>query len=207
MEPNCSSPIVILLDPSLKDPFQNIHSSLWHQLYPPPHNYYIDVYSSSVVVSVAEGHAIMTFHFLRSLASTNISAVLLPSQADIPSCIYNLWRLLLRSPSIFPLMCITYIRPHVGLSTQHDNTRWEQTVSAIVSLWIANKATDCHHCIVARCYNICQLKTAFVQFFVLECCNQIHFWKAQTFLSSKTNVANWTEILLVANLVFKMDTL
>ena len=28
----------------------------------------------------------MTFHFLRSLASTNISAVLLPSQAAIPSC-------------------------------------------------------------------------------------------------------------------------
>ena len=30
----------------------------------------------------------MTFHFLRSLASTNISAVLLPSQAAIPSCIF-----------------------------------------------------------------------------------------------------------------------
>ena len=30
------------------------------------------------------------FHFLRSLASTNISAVLLPSQAAIPSCIFIL---------------------------------------------------------------------------------------------------------------------
>ena len=48
--------------------------------------------------------AIMTFHFLRSLASTNISTVLLPSQAAIPSCIFILWRPLLLFPSIFPVV-------------------------------------------------------------------------------------------------------
>ena len=46
----------------------------------------------------------MTFHFSLSLASTNISAVLLPSQAAIPSCIFILWRPLLIFPSIFPVV-------------------------------------------------------------------------------------------------------
>ena len=46
----------------------------------------------------------MNFHFSRSLASTNISAVLLPSQAAIPSCVFILWRPLLHFPSIFPVV-------------------------------------------------------------------------------------------------------
>ena len=46
----------------------------------------------------------MTFHFLRYLASTNISAVLLPSQAAIPSCIFIRLHPLLLFPSIFPVV-------------------------------------------------------------------------------------------------------
>ena len=51
-----------------------------------------------------QAEAIMTFHLLRSLASTIISAVLLPSQAAIPSCIFILWRPLFLFPSIFPVV-------------------------------------------------------------------------------------------------------
>ena len=50
----------------------------------------------------------MTFHFSRSLASTNISAVtgavLLPSQAAIPSCIFYSLTTSASFPSIFPVV-------------------------------------------------------------------------------------------------------
>ena len=54
-------------------------------------------YYSLVDVLVA-GLAILTFHCSRSLMSTNISALLFPSQAVMPSCIMNIGR-----PAAFPL--------------------------------------------------------------------------------------------------------